>query len=94
MEHDIEIASSSEEVTGWVRRINFDFNGKRVYLRLFWEEGGNGYEYTEPDFYGEWTPEERNELIEWLRDTDEDGEPNLAVLDELTSDLTLPKEAN
>lgn len=94
MEHSIEIASSSEEVTGWTRRINFDFNGKRVYLRLYWSEGGYGYEYTEPDFYGEWTREERYTLIEWLRDTDENGEPNLAVLDELTSDIIEPKEAN
>jgi hypothetical protein len=93
MEHNIEVASFSEEIRAWTRRINFDFDGKRVYVRLYWDEGGNGYEFTDPDFEGEgWTDEARLEVYDWLRDTDENGEPNLAVLDELTSDIITPKE--
>lgn len=92
MENSIEIASVSEETTAWTRRINIDFNGKRVYLRLYWNEW-DGYESNTPDYQGSWEDHESKAFWEWLNG-DTDGNLNLAILDDMTSDLTLPKEAN
>jgi hypothetical protein len=85
MEQSIQVASFIEEITGWTRRIYFDFEGKRCYVSLYYNEG-DGYEAGTPDFGGEndiggeWTDEERTALFVWLRDYE-----NLALLDDLTS---------
>lgn len=79
MSHNIEIESYREEITGWTRRIYLDFDGKRAYVPLYYNEG-DGYDYGTPDTEGEWTDEERNTFFEWLRSYD-----NLAELDDLTS---------
>lgn len=85
MEQKIQVASFMEEITGWTRRIYFDFEGKRCYVALHYNEG-DGYEAGTPDFGGqydnggEWTDEERTALFVWLRDYE-----NLALLDDLTS---------
>ena len=91
MENSIKIASSSEEVTAWTRRINIDFNGKRVYLRLYWSEW-DGYESGTPDYEGSWEDHESKAFWVWLNG-ETDGNLNLAVLDELTSDIIKPEEA-
>jgi len=79
MSNEITVISSSEETTGWTRRIILTYKGKVAYVRMYYSEG-NGYETSAPDFKGEWSVEETKEFHWWLLDHD-----NLYLLDELTS---------
>lgn len=81
METQIEIVGDApDEVRAWTRRIEMKFDGRRVLVKLHYDEG-DGYEAGTP-FYpdGDWTREQQVEFQSWLTKQD-----NLGYLDDITA---------
>jgi hypothetical protein len=94
----IRITAAPEEVLSWKRSIHLEVDGKKVYIRLWWDED-RGFEFADPDFQGEWSEDESAKFYDWLRGANSWGFSNLEFLDEITSDpkdfgRTIPLETN